>query len=61
MMIEDKLTRSERIRLESLSQAVQITMLTRNDGAGEAPKISDVLRYAETIEVWLKSANKTEH
>lgn len=56
-MIEDRLTHNERIRLESLSQAVAVLMSTRNDGKHEPPTITETLKTAERIEVWLKQAN----
>ena len=56
-MIEDKLTRAERIRLESLGQAQNMSPLVQRD----RPTEGDILRRAERIEAWLKEATKTEH
>lgn len=56
-MSEDRLTRNERIRLEALSQSMQITALTST----KRPTISEVLQNAEHIEKWLKKADLTQN
>lgn len=53
MMTNDQLTRNERIRLESLSQAHVLTNMT----ATERPTAEQILTNAEKIETWLKSAD----
>ena len=52
-MFQDQLTRQERIRLESLNQAKELTVLVHQ---GSRPTMNDVLNYAEQIEIWLKKA-----
>lgn len=52
-MPEDKLTRQERIRLESLSQAFLITTHV----AEQRPTEEEILCRAERIEAWLKRAD----
>ena len=56
-MIEDKMTRAERIRLESLAQAMNMTPIVDANRPSEA----NILARAERIEAWLKEATKTEH
>jgi hypothetical protein len=53
-MIEDRLTHAERIRLESLNQAMNITGLTST----ERPTREMVIENAEFIEAWLKKAKE---
>lgn len=56
-MIEDKLSRAERIRLEALSQAMNMSPLVEKI----RPDENDILRRAERIETWLKEASLKEH
>ena len=56
-MIEDKMTRAERIRLESLAQSMNMSPLVH----AQRPTEEDILARAERIEAWLKEATKTEH
>jgi hypothetical protein len=53
-MPEDKLTRAERIRLESLSQALQITIVE----SAARPTLKTILDNAERIEAWLRKARE---
>jgi hypothetical protein len=53
MLGEDKLSRSERIRLESLSQSLHMTAHVAN----QKPTEEEILSRAERIEKWLKDAN----
>lgn len=50
-MVEDKLTRAERIRLESLAQAIS---MGASMGDRLPPKI--IFQLAEQIEAWLRKA-----
>lgn len=50
-MVEDKLTRAERIRLESLTQAIS---MGASMGDRLPPKI--IFQLAEQIEAWLRWA-----
>lgn len=54
-MIEDKLSRAERIRLESLSQAQHMTGFVSK----EQPTEAEIIARAQRIEDWLKEANHT--
>jgi hypothetical protein len=51
-MMEDKFTRAERVRLESLAQALNVLGHT----ATERPTEAAVFAQAERIEAWLKRA-----
>ena len=51
-MIEDKLTPAQRIRLESLSQAIAATGMI----SPQRPTLGQIIDYAEEIEAWLKRA-----
>lgn len=53
-MNNDQLTRNERVRLESLSQAFNVLGHTST----QRPTERDVLAQAERIEAWLKAADK---
>ena len=53
MFGEDKLTRNERIRLESLSQALNMTAHVSE----KKPTDEEILKRAEHIELWLRSAS----
>jgi len=71
---EDKLTRAERVRLESFAQAINSAMAVRLSGEGQPavnqaaiagriggePPITmdDLFRRAELIETWLKKARE---
>lgn len=54
MFGEDKLSRPERIRLESLSQALHLS----GHVFVERPTEQKVLELAERIETWLKKSNE---
>lgn len=56
MMIQDQLTKQERLRLESFSQAVNssFTMKTFN---GECPTLDNLFEQAKRIEEFLKASN----
>lgn len=56
MIGEDKLTRPERVRLESFAQACQSFVMTGHPG--RPPTLDDVMARAEQIEEWLAKANK---
>lgn len=55
-MSEDKLTKYERLRLESFAQAVNssFTIKTKNN---ERPTIEDMFKHAKQIEEFLKASN----
>ena len=50
-MIEDKLLRSERVRLEALAQAIALSAIIYNDAT-----MKTILERAEEIEKWLYRA-----
>lgn len=51
-MIQDQLTRAQRVRLEALSQAMAATGLV----SPQRPKIEDIFENAKRIEAFLKEA-----
>ncbi len=51
-MGNDQLTRAQRVRLESLSQAVNMTVLIST----EKPTLQGILGNAKSIEAFLKEA-----
>ena len=52
-MAEDKLTRNERIRLESFAQAAQ----SLGTHIGKPVSLNDIITRAEVIEAWLVKSN----
>jgi hypothetical protein len=54
-MVEDKLTKQERLRLECFSQAINSSFTIRTDR--ERPSIEEVFEHAKKIESFLKAAN----
>lgn len=51
MMLEDKLTRGERIRLEALARTQGMSAITDEN-------IEPMLRIAERVEKWLRQARE---
>lgn len=56
-MPEDKLSRAERIRLESFAQATNTVLMTRDRNT--RPTLGELFTQAEQIEAWLKKANES--
>lgn len=54
MMMQDQLSKAQRIRLESLSQAINLTMLSW--GNNGKPVIADFLANAKVVECFLLAA-----
>lgn len=55
-MHEDKLTKSERLRLESFAQACN-SVFTIKNGNGERPTLEQLFEQARQIENFLKASN----
>lgn len=57
-MITDQLTKAERLRLESLSQAANITVMIKLPG--RTISIEEVFEKAKQVEAFLKEANPSD-
>lgn len=54
-LIQDLLTRPERLRLDCLAMSVQITGMT----AETRPTFAEIMKLAQAIEDWTKKAKET--
>lgn len=54
-MTNDQLTKQERLRLESFSQAINSSFTIRTNG--ERPSLDDIFEQAKRIEEFLKASN----
>jgi len=55
-MTQDQLTKSERLRLESFSQAVN-SSFTMKTFDGARPTLDELFEHAKRIETFLKASN----
>lgn len=58
MMIQDQLTKQERLRLECFQQAINSSFIIQiNRDIQDRPTIEDLFEHAKKIETFLKASN----
>lgn len=57
MILQDQLTKQERLRLECFSQACNSSFTIDLNELQRRPKLDDIFEQAKKIEAFLKSAN----
>ena len=57
-MVEDKLTHAERVRLEAFCMSINATNIVGLDAATKEEAMPAILKRAEELEKWLRSAQE---